>query len=300
MHFIWQVNLMQLKGWDTLKAKLPKYVGWRAVGLGVLLLLSFVTAFTLMVLIDSVARIFQHVSVLVLIEPILPILGALLCQLIAFRVIWRVWNNRDRYVQELGEQAYQKAFPQAFIGISWIFALFVHIYVPIEVLPTGMPVNSLTALFAQSLFSFVGVPGGFDILIRIIGSFVFVIFGMLTILSALLTFGVDYMALVYLYYPNESQIQQHEIYSVIRHPTYLGAILFALGGLWLRFSVYSLVLFFMFLVGFWVHIVFVEEKELRERFGEAFIEYQKRVPALRIRFRDLRVYIRFLTKRRTE
>lgn len=288
---------MQLKGWDKLKEKIPKYMGWRGAVIGLLLILAFVTALALMVLIDSVARIFPQVSVLVLIEPILPILGTLMCQFIAFRLIWSVWNNRDRYVQELGELAYQKAFPRAFFGISWIFAIFVHIYYPIEVLPTGTPVNPMTALLAQSLFSFVGVPGGFDLMIRIIGSFIFVIFGMLTIRSALLTFGIDYMALVYLYYPDESQVQQHEIYSVIRHPTYLGAIFFAMGGLWLRFSVYSLVLFVVFLIGFLVHIFFIEEKELRERFGEAFREYQKRVPALRIRFRDMRVYFRFLAKR---
>ena len=224
----------------------------------------------------------------------------LLCQFIAFRLIWSVWNNRDRYVAELGELAYQKAFPRAFFGISWIFAICVHIYVPIEILPTGTPVNPLTAMLAQSLFSFLGVPVGFDFLIRIIGSFIFVIFGMLTIRSALLTFGVDYMTLVYLYYPAESQIKQHEIYSVIRHPTYLGVLFFAMGGLWLRFSVYSLMLFLLFLFVFMIHIVFVEEKELRERFGEPFIEYQKKVPALRIRFRDLRVYLRFLAKRGSE
>ncbi|MHA2314533.1 MAG: isoprenylcysteine carboxylmethyltransferase family protein [Candidatus Hermodarchaeia archaeon] len=234
---------MQLKGWDKLKEKLPKYLGWRAAGLGVLLLLAFVTAFTFMVLIDSVARIFPHISVLVLSEPILPVLGSLLCQIIAFRLIWSVWHNRDRYVQELGELAYQKVFPRAFFGISWIFAICVHIYVPIEILPTGMPVNPLTAMLSQSLLSLLGMPVGFDLAIRIIGSVIFVIFGMLTIRSALLTFGVDYMTLVYLYYPAESQVQQHEIYSVIRHPTYLGAIFFALGGLWFRFSVYSLVVF---------------------------------------------------------
>ena len=291
---------MQLKGWDKLKKKIPKYLGWGAAVISLLLLLAFVTAFILMVLVDSVARIFPHAFVLVLIEPILPVLGALLCQLIAFRLIWGVWHNRDRYVAELGELAYQKAIPRGFFGISWIFAICIHIYVPIETLPTGTPVNPLTAILSQSLLLYLGIPVGFDLAFRILGSIILVIFGMLTVRSALLTFGIDYMALVYLYYPAESQIQQHEIYSVIRHPTYLAALLFAMGGLWFRFSVYSLVLFFMFLVGFLVHIVFVEEKELQERFGEVFIEYQKRVPALRIRLRDLRVYIRFLTKRSTE
>ncbi len=291
---------MELKGWDKLKEKIPKYLGWRAIGLSALLLLAFVIAFTLMVLIDSVARIFPHVFVLALCEPILPVLGVLLCQLIAFRSIWSVWNKRDRFVTELGALAYQKVFPRAIFGVSWIFAICIHIYVPIEALPAGTPANPLTAMLSQSLLSFLVIPVGFDPAIRVIVSFFFIIIGMLTIRSALFTFGVDYMALVYLYYPAESQIQQHEIYSVIRHPTYFGLLAIAMGGLWLRFSVYSLMLFVMFLFGLMVHIIFVEEKELQERFGEAFIEYQKRVPALRIRLRDLRVYLRFLTKRSKE
>lgn len=288
---------MHLKGIDKLKEKIPKYLGWRAKGLGLMLLLAFVTALILMLFVDSLARIFPHVSFLVLVEPILPILGVLLCELIAFWLVWGVWHNRDRYVAELGEFAYQRAMPRAFFGISWIIAICVHIYVPIDTLSAGTPVNPITAMLSKSFLSFLGMPIGFDLAIRIIGSFFCIIIGLLTIRSALFTFGIDYMALVYLYYPAESQIEQHEIYSVIRHPTYFGALTLALGGLWLRFSVYSLVLFLMFLFGFMVHTFFVEEKELRDRFGESFIEYQQNVPALYIRPRDLRVYIRFLTKR---
>lgn len=291
---------MHLKGMDKWKVKIPNYLGWRAVGLGLLLLLAFVTSLTLMVLTDSVARIFPHIPFLVLIEPILPILGVLLCELIAFRLIWGVWHNRERYVAKLGDLAYQKAIPRGFFGVSWIMAICIHIYVPIDTLPAGTPVNPITALLSQSIPIFLGMPVVFDLTIRIIGSFIFIIIGLLTIRSALLTFGIDYMALVYLYYPAGSEIQQHEIYSVIRHPTYFGLLSIAMGGMWLRFSAYSLVLFLMFLFGLMAHIYLVEEKELRERFGESFIEYQKRVPALCIRIRDLPVYLRFLTKRGTE
>jgi protein-S-isoprenylcysteine O-methyltransferase Ste14 len=288
---------MGLKGFEKLKKKIPKYRGWRAAGLGLLLLLAFVTAFTLMVLVDSLARIFPLVSILVLSEPILPILGVLFCELIAFRLLWGVWHNRDRYLAELGDLAYQKIVPQGFIGVTWVLAICIHIYVPIDALPAGTPGNPITTILSRSLLSLLGMPVGFDLALRIIGSVICIIMGMLTIRSALWTFGMDYMALVYLYYPSESQLQQHEIYSVIRHPTYFGVLLFAMGGLWLRFSVYSLLLFFLFVGGLLAHITFVEEKELRERFGKSFIEYQQGVPALRIRLRDLPVYFRFLIKR---
>ncbi len=291
---------MHFKGLDKLKEKLPKYLGWRVVEIGLLILLGFSIALTLMLFIDSVTRIFPHMTVLVLIEPILPALGVFLCEIIAFRSIWGVWQNRDRYVAEFGELAYQKAIPRGVFGISWIFAICIHIYIPIDTLPAGTPVNPITTLLCRSLISFLGIPVGLDFTIRIVLSLFIVIIGLLTIRSALLTFGFDYMALVYLYYPAESQIQKHEIYSVIRHPTYFGLLSIAMGGLWLRFSVYSLLLFFMFLFGLLAHIYFVEEKELQDRFGESFIEYQQNVPALYIRLRDLRIYIRFLTKRDTE
>lgn len=291
---------MPVKGVDKLRAKLPKYMGWRWVGLGLLVVMGFVTVFTLMLLTDSMARICPYTSFLVLIEPILPILGVLICELIAFRLLWGMWHNRDRYVAELGELAYQKAIPRGLFGISWVFAICLHIYVPLDALPAGTPVNPVTAFLARSLLAFLGIPIEFDSIIRIVGSVVLLILGALTVRSAVLTFGVDYMTLVYLYYPNESEVQQHAIYSVIRHPTYFGVLVIAAGGMWLRFSVYSLVFFVAFLLGLMTHIFVVEEKELRERFGEPFIEYQKRVPALHVRIRDLRTYLRFLVMRGAE
>jgi protein-S-isoprenylcysteine O-methyltransferase Ste14 len=101
------------------------------------------------------------------------------------------------------------------------------------------------------------------------------------------------MAVVYLYFPEESEIQQHEIYSVIRHPTYLAGILLGTAGLFFRFSVYSifmgLLVFLVFRLQIWK-----EEKELVERFGEGFTEYQEKVPALFVRPRKIRAYFRFL------
>jgi protein-S-isoprenylcysteine O-methyltransferase Ste14 len=291
---------MHLKGMDTFREKLPRYSGWRAAALGLIILASSVTAFILMVLVDSAARIYPHIPVLVLIEPVLPILAVLVCELIAFRFVWRVWHNRDKYLAELGELAYQKAIPQGLFGISLVFVVCIHIYVPMHTLSTGTPANSITVTLSQSILSFLGIPLEIDLAIRVIGSAVFIIIGALTARSAVLTFGIDYMALVYLYYPEESEIQQHEIYSVLRHPAYFGVLSIAAGGLVLGLSVFSFAFFLMFLLGLLAHIRLVEEKELIERFGESYVEYQKSVPALHIRWRDLKAYFRFLTGRGQE
>lgn len=265
-----------------------------------MLLLAFVTALSLMLLADSAARLFPSTPILVLTEPIFPFLGVLLCEFIAFRLIWGVWHNKKRYAATLGDLAYQKALPRGLFGVSWVLSICIHIYVPLDALPSGTPVNPITVALSKSLLAFLGMPVEYDLFVRIIVSAIFILIGLLTVRSAFFTFGIDYMALVYLYFPEESEMQQHEVYSVVRHPTYFGVLCIAMGGLWLRFSVYSIVLFVMFLFGLMAHIFLVEEKELRERFGASFIEYQKRVPALRVRIRDLKIFFRFLIKRGKE
>ncbi len=288
---------MHLKGMDKFREKLPKYTGWRAAALGISIFISFTIAFIFILFVDSIPRLYPTISILVQIEPILPVLTILACELIAFRLVWGVWFNRDKYLAEFGELAYQKAIPRGLFGISLVFSIGLHIYVPIHVLPSGMPANPLTVTLSSSVLSFLGVPIEIDFAIRVIGAVVFLLIGALTARSAILTFGIDYMALVYLYYPEESEIQQHEIYSVLRHPTYFAVLSIAAGGLMLGLSVYSVVLFVMFFFGLLAHIRLVEERELIERFGDSFVEYQKSVPALHIRLRDLRAYFRFLTRR---
>ncbi|MFX1607322.1 MAG: methyltransferase family protein, partial [Promethearchaeota archaeon] len=108
-----------------------------------------------------------------------------------------------------------------------------------------------------------------------------------------LTFGIDYMTVVYLYFPEESEIQENEIYSVIRHPAYLGGVILGLAGLFFRFSVYSILMWFTVYLAFRAQI-WKEEKELVERFGEGYKEYREQVPALLLRPSKAGAYFRFL------
>jgi protein-S-isoprenylcysteine O-methyltransferase Ste14 len=105
---------------------------------------------------------------------------------------------------------------------------------------------------------------------------------------------MDYMGLVYLYYPKESEIQRHEIYSVLRHPTYAGVLLIGFGGVLARLSMYSIIFFIIILAGLLLHIRFVEEKELIARFGKSFLKYRRKVPALLVRPRKIGAYFRFI------
>jgi protein-S-isoprenylcysteine O-methyltransferase Ste14 len=122
---------------------------------------------------------------------------------------------------------------------------------------------------------------------------VVLITGMLLVRSAVFTFGIDYMMVVYLYFPEESEIQDHEIYSVVRHPTYLAGVLMGAAGFFFRLSVYSFILFFVVYLVFRLQIV-REERELIERFGDGYREYMRQVPALCFNPRKIRSFLRFI------
>ncbi len=66
------------------------------------------------------------------------------------------------------------------------------------------------------------------------------------------------------------------IFSRVRHPMYLGTALVYLALAMTTISVISLILFLLIFLGY-NHIANFEERKLEETFGEAFIEYRKRV-----------------------
>ena len=115
-------------------------------------------------------------------------------------------------------------------------------------------------------------------------------------LRSVASFGLDYTAVVSLYFPDESQIQDHEIYSAIRHPLYGGWLTIGLGGAILTFSPYSFIFFFLFLVGFYLHIHLVEERELLSRFGGSYETYRRSVPAFFVKWSKIGTLLGFILK----
>ena len=118
--------------------------------------------------------------------------------------------------------------------------------------------------------------------------------GLLLFLRALQTFGMDNLTMLYVYFPEESHLVDHKIYNVLRHPAYAAAEIIAFGlallkGNWVAFA--CALIFALGLCG-WVRLV--EEKELIERFGPAYLEYRQRVPAFWPRLRHLKGFFEFL------
>jgi protein-S-isoprenylcysteine O-methyltransferase Ste14 len=287
---------MHLKGMEKIREKLPGYHGWRLAVLPLLMLGMMMLGLTLLLFVDILPRILIQLSFLALVEPLLPIGAMTILLYFGLWLVWGVWRKREELQAELGELAYQRVIPRGISGIGLLFACLVHMFVSVRSLPPRPPVNELTTLFSQSLLPLAGIPNDLDVSLRIVlGSF-FVLLGLLTMRRAVLTFGIDYMIVIYLYFPDESEIQQREIYSIIRHPTYFAGILLGLAAILFRMSIYTIIFFVLFYAA-WRAQISVEEKELVERFGEGYSDYMKRVPGLRVRPRDFGAYARFLLGR---
>ncbi|MGY5877384.1 MAG: isoprenylcysteine carboxylmethyltransferase family protein [Candidatus Thorarchaeota archaeon] len=289
---------MQLKGLDKLREKLPAYPERRMAILGIVCLMAWITGYLFLILFDLIPRLVSDVALLTEIEPIMPLLGSLFIAVLAFWLLGEIWNKRDSMRAEYGDLAYQKILPRGLAGVFLVLALILHAFTSVRSLPPRPPVNEITIQWSQSILPQLGVGPEIDLFLRLVISGLLILIGVLTMRSAILTFGFDYMAIVYLYFPEESEIQEHEIYSVIRHPTYLSIVTIGTAALFFRFSVYSIVLFLLIFLFIRLQIR-REERELIERFGDGYREYMSKVPALLVRPRRIRVFFRFLRKSTT-
>ncbi len=77
----------------------------------------------------------------------------------------------------------------------------------------------------------------------------------------------------------EPQVITTGVFSIVRHPIYLGSILFYFGFILLSLSLLSTLVWFIIII-FYYTISRYEEKLLTQRFGSAYEEYKKKVPML--------------------
>lgn len=118
--------------------------------------------------------------------------------------------------------------------------------------------------------------------------------GALLFLRVVQTFGVDYLIMLYVYFPEESHLVDHKIYDILRHPAYAAAQRIAFGLALLNGNWFALACALIFALGLWGWVYLVEEKELTERFGPDYVEYRQRVPAFWPHLRDLKGFFEFL------
>jgi protein-S-isoprenylcysteine O-methyltransferase Ste14 len=284
---------MKLKGTEKLREKLPDYPGRKIFLIPLEALVAAILAYAFLIILDILPRLYSGITILGVLEPALPLVGSAIIATIAIWLIGTVWSKRDYMKAKFGARSYQMMIPRGLIGIAIIIPIVFHAFTSIRSLPPDPPVNDLTIQMSRSLLSIFGVTDILDVGIRMVLSGIILVLGILVVRSSFLTFGIDYMTVVYLYFPEESELQEHEIYSVTRHPTYMGALLLGAAGMLFRVSVYSILFFVIFYLLFRIQIR-REEIELIERFGNGYREYREKVPALHVRPKDFRKFFRFL------
>ncbi len=283
-----------MKGLDELKERLPDYQGKKLRLFLVIAFSSFIISIVFQLIMDSLPRIFPDIAILRLIAPLTPIIGPLLVLFIGLMIVRSFWKIRDKYISKYGAKAYQKAFRLVAIGVPIVISVVVHSIIPTDLIARYGETDVYSSYLGNPISEFLLDFPPLFLYIRIALFFIFLLLGLITVFKALHIFGLDNMALVYVFYPNESTLQNHEIYSILRHPAYHGLMLINIGTIFLRFSIYSVIYLLIFLVGMKIHLKLVEEKELIERFGEQYKEYKENVPAFFVKLKDFKKYFSIL------
>ncbi|MBD3195413.1 MAG: hypothetical protein GF317_10180, partial [Candidatus Lokiarchaeota archaeon] len=256
--------------------------------------LTFLISLINMIFLDISSRIFSFNGMFVALEPLLPIFSSFMFQGMGIFLISRVWVKKDYYLEKYGEKAYQKSILYILTGIPMFVSSMLHGFIPFNSPWFPSPNNPLTIVLGTPILDYIFAQILFLDFLRLLFGVAILILGLATAIRSLFIFGFDYMALIYLYYPEKSRVVNNKIYSVIRHPAYHGLILVSISSILFRFSIYSILICLLFIIGMNFHIKFIEEKELIDRFEESYREYMKTTPALFFHPKHLKDYFVFL------
>ncbi len=138
------------------------------------------------------------------------------------------------------------------------------------------------------------MPHAWEIIILPVAGWALIVIGVLLALRTLYTFGVDNLTMLYVYFPEESHLVNHKIYTIVRHPAYAAVQCIAYGLALFSGSWLALACAFTFSLGLWGWLRLVEEKELIQRFGPSYLGYRKQVPAFLPHLRDLTGFFKFM------
>ena len=251
---------------------------------------AFVAYFTF----DSMPAILTDSGINAIVLSFFPLFGVMIMESAGFFLVWQLWHWRDHLKAKYGPTSYQRIFLVGFAGILWVITIAVNQYIPYYSFAESFWTSSPLQILALPIETFFGIASSIVFYVKDALAVILFTVGLLTCTRAVQTFGIDYMVVVYLYFPEEGQIQENDIYSVLRHPAYAGALFIALGGAFLTFTLFSFATYLILLTGFYLHVHFIEEKELIQRFGDSYREYQTKVPAFFVSLKNIRIFFSFL------
>ncbi len=287
---------MHIKGLEKFREKLPALSGKKIAILPIYAICMTAIAFAVYVTFDSLPAILASSGINEIILSSFPLVGVIIMESVGFLFVWQLWLLRDRLKTKYGPTSYQRVIFVGFAGIVWILTVAFNQYIPYYLFAQDFWASLPVQVLGTPLETFLGSAAPTIFYVKEVLAVILFFFGLLALVRAIQVFGIDYMAVVYVYFPEESQIQENEIYSILRHPTYAGVLLIALGGAFFTFTLLSFAAYLILLTGFYIHIYLVEEKELIKRFGNSYREYQKKVPAVFINPKNIGTFLRFLFK----
>ncbi|MFW9939311.1 MAG: methyltransferase family protein [Candidatus Thorarchaeota archaeon] len=285
---------MKLKGIDKFREKLPVFSGKKIIILPIYCFLVFTGSLIIQLYFDLIPSMIPFNSALGYFIIIFPVLGVILMGSVGLFLVYQMWDNRDRLKAKYGQLSYQRIFFIGFGGVVIIFSIVVNNLIPFYKLDLNFWSQFPFSIFTTPLTSYFTLISSFLREIRFFLGVFFCILGIITMVRAIETFGLDYMAVIYLYFPEESELEDHKIYSILRHPAYSGLILLSLGGMIIQLTLYSIIFFLILYFGMYIHIHFVEDKELINRFGDSYNEYRKTVPAFFVQLKNWGQFFKFI------
>lgn len=101
--------------------------------------------------------------------------------------------------------------------------------------------------------------------------FIIVAIGVVIVIIGIMTLGEYFTTSI-----NPKGLVTHGIYSKIRHPMFIGAILVYLGIEFIFQSIYGLLLVIFVLIPFYIYSAIEEEKMLLKKFKDKYTAYKKK------------------------
>jgi protein-S-isoprenylcysteine O-methyltransferase Ste14 len=293
--------MMKIPGFEGFKAHLPESTETQALQLVLRLPKITLLCSGIGIILDIAIRYVNHrvaSPFLWVIEPWVPFFISLILIFGGSQIAQSGFKQRDRLVQLYGDRAYQHAVKPILTGIPMVFAGLLYGYFPhglpsILNYPIMQTANPASEVFSTSMLTLLWSIE-WDEAFRTVCGILFLFLGVLTAVRSVQQFGIDNAALVYVYYPEDSKVVNHAIYSIVRHPMYMAVVMLGVGAFLFRFSVYGFAHMLIVLGSFYYHIIGVEEKELVKRFGDSYLVYRKEVPAILIRPRNWGLYLKFV------
>jgi len=253
---------MDFKGMDTLARHVPELNSTRGslqISLYTLGLVALVTAY--FIITDKI--------------PTWSIDSQILVIAVGYLILSQFFSRKQAYQEKYKELAYRYAF--AHYGIPGLALI-------------------LSAVAHAAYMNGPAIPIGWWTIVFLVLGWFMVCIGALLWVRGVFTFGADNLAMLYVYYPEESQIVNFSIYSILRHPVYAGVLRVGIGLALLNGNANAIAFAILMPLGVTGWIRLVEEKELIERFGQTYLDYRRRTPAFWPKWYDLGAFFKFLIK----